>query len=269
VKDGIVNNPWTCKFDPESVIGKTYNCSTGPSGKLTASGAKMVKQFISHVTFSDGSLYNGRPLDYGHTFTASFFAVANTTCTAPTDGSEPVCKGNPFAIAGEWVKLYVLKDADANLTALKPREWDSVYRQSINQYAGIIDTSDPDLTDFKEAGGKLLSWHGLGDAAIPTNNTIEYWERVKEKDTKVDDYYRLFMAPGVGHCSYTLGLGWYPGSGIDALVKWVEEGAAPDRLEAHVVGQEKARSIELCKWPDKVVFKGGDGDKAESWGCEA
>ncbi|KAF1959966.1 tannase and feruloyl esterase [Byssothecium circinans] len=267
VKDNIVTNPWACHFHPEAIVGQSYACASGKSGTFTARGAVVVKRIFSESTFSDGTLLNGRPLDYGSLPTTSLFAVANTTCTAGSNAADHVCKGNPFLLPEEWIKLYVLQDPAANLTALTPRGWDTIVRQSVNRYSSIIGTSDPDLTDFKDAGGKLISWHGLNDQTLPPNNTIEYWERVKERDSQVDDYYRFFAAPGVGHCQPSLGLGWFPGSGIDALVKWVEEGLAPETLEAHTIGQGKERSIELCKWPAQVVFKGGDADAANSWGC--
>ena len=264
VEDGFILDPSTCKFDPTTVIGQAYNCSTGPSGKLTAEGATIVAAAWSSVKTVDGGLINGRPLSYGPSIGAQLLGVANTTCTFTTDSST-TCTAAPQGVSLEWIKYYLAKDETFDFSTLTRRQYDTLYRQSINQYSSVMGTSDPDLTDFKQSGGKLLTWHGHDDQLLNPKNTIEYWERVKEQDPEIDDYYRLFEAPGTLHCSP--GNGWFPGDAMDSLVQWVEKKVAPEYLRAKTVGLEKERTVDLCKWPAKLQFLGGDADVAESYTC--
>ncbi|PVH77922.1 tannase and feruloyl esterase [Cadophora sp. DSE1049] len=266
VKDGFILDPSTCNFDPTTIIGQPYNCSTGLSGVFSAEGAIVVTVAWSSVKTVDGRLLNGRPLSYGPSMGAPLLGVADTICTSNTNRSA-TCTGNPLAVSLEWIKYYLAKDEETfDFNTVTRRQYDTLYRQSINQYSSLMGTSDPDLTDFKQHGGKLLTWHGLNDQLLSPNNTIEYWERVKEQDAEIDDYYRLFGAPGTLHC--TPGNGWFPGDAMDSLVQWVEKKVAPDHLRAKTVGLEKERTVDLCKWPAKLEFVGGDADVAESYTCK-
>ncbi|KAH7323968.1 Tannase/feruloyl esterase [Rhexocercosporidium sp. MPI-PUGE-AT-0058] len=267
VKDGFILDPSSCYFDPMTVIGQPFNCSsTGKAGVLSVEGATIASAAWSSVRTEDGRLRNGRPLWYGPNRGAPLLGVADTVCTSSGNNSSTTCVGNPLAVSIEWVKYYLAKDETFDFKTVTRRQYDTLFRKSINQYSSIIGTSDADLTDFKESGGKLLSWHGLEDQLLSLNNTVEYWERVKEQDPDIDDYYRLFAAPGVLHCSG--GKGWFPGDAMDSLVDWVEKKVVPDHLKAKTVGAEKERVVELCKWPSKLVFLGGDTDVAESYTCK-
>lgn len=100
--------------------------------------------------------------------------------------------------------------------------------------------------------GKLITFHGTGDTAAPYQNTRHYYKTVEALDSKVYDFYRLFEAPGLGHCGSDVG--GYPGGTFDALVKWVEEGVAPESLEAKSAVTNKT-SI-LCPFPQRALFQG-------------
>ena len=72
----------------------------------------------------------------------------------------------------------------------------------IDQKIGFVDATDPDLKKFKAHGGKLLLYAGWGDTGITPKNTVEYYESVVKKMGKdeTNDFARLFMVPGMGHC---------------------------------------------------------------------
>lgn len=144
-------------------------------------------------------------------------------------------------------------------------EYDRLFRQSINRFASVIGTADADLTDFKKAGGKLISWHGTADDLIPYKGSVDYYERVLQGDPNATDYYRLFEAPGIEHCKN--GPGWFPGGALDALVEWVEEGKGPETLYAETVGTEKKRAVRLCAYPKKITYSGGDTSVVSSFSC--
>ena len=121
-----------------------------------------------------------------------------------------------------------------------------------DEKAGVIlNSNNPDLRSFRARGGKLIQYHGWGDAAIPATSSIAYYEKVKDFMSKfpdgrsssaqpLDNFYRLFMVPGMGHCGGGNGpntFGNRPGAPIDpdhdvvaALEQWVEKGIAPKQL---------------------------------------
>ena len=89
------------------------------------------------------------------------------------------------------------------------------------------------------------------DDFIPFRGSREYYDAVTAVDPGVHDFYRLFEAPGLGHCQG--GAGGYPTRSFDALVKWVENGIAPDALET--INAVNRTSL-LCPYPKKAVFSG-------------
>jgi len=152
-------------------------------------------------------------------------------------------------------------------------EYFRVLHESRNQYSSIIGTSDPDLSLFKARNGKLISWHGLADHLIFPNGTEDYYKRVAEQVEGVQDFYRYFEAPGVGHCRG--GAGPQPVGELEAVVRWVEQGVAPDELVAvntTIYGKEagEGQSLptrKLCAWPKKQKYNGGDPLVAGSFDC--
>jgi feruloyl esterase len=114
--------------------------------------------------------------------------------------------------------------------------------------AQALDSENPDLSAFRAAGGKLLQYHGWNDSAIPTASSIEYYKAVATKMGGVDkikEFYRLFLLPGMDHCGGGPGpnaiggvFGLPPPTRdsthdvTSALAHWVEDGLAPEQLEA-------------------------------------
>jgi hypothetical protein len=147
-------------------------------------------------------------------------------------------------------------------------EYEVAFHRSIQQYQSILGTDDPDLSAFRDAGGKMITWHGLADLLIPPNGTSHYYERVMALDPNVQDYYRLFEAPGVGHCWG--GIGPFPGDAFASLMRWVEEGIAPDVLAgASPPVDGKVQHRPLCPYPLVSAYNGGDPSQASSFECAA
>ncbi|WP_371544506.1 tannase/feruloyl esterase family alpha/beta hydrolase [Streptomyces sp. NBC_00554] len=96
---------------------------------------------------------------------------------------------------------------------------------------GMMDATDPDLSAFKAAGGKLIIWHGLADPNISSVASMAYYQAVQKKmggAAATQDFARLFLLPGVAHC----GGGQGPDSidALSAIIGWVTEDQAPDSL---------------------------------------
>ena len=155
---------------------------------------------------------------------------------------------------------------------------------------GVLDSVDPDLRAFKDAGGKLIEYQGWGDAAAMPGWSVAYYGRVVAKTgggspDKVQDFYRLYMMPGVGHCGTGPGPdnigaeGFTPVStdpqhdAVSALQAWVEQGRAPAMLIAsrlEVAGDPATVRVQrpVCPYPAEAVWNGSmDADKASSFTC--
>jgi feruloyl esterase len=133
-----------------------------------------------------------------------------------------------------------------------------------------------DFTAFRDAGGKLMTWHGVHDPVISWNGAPEtYSELVKAAGglKKTQSWARLFPVPGISHCGGGNGPQNVPDVALDALAKWVEKGIAPASLVAQ---RPDGRTFRLCPYPQESVFSGGvsnprglDPADASNWRCKA
>lgn len=133
----------------------------------------------------------------------------------------------------------------------------------------MLGTERPQLAPFHESGGKLLTWHGMADPYIAHNGTTLYWDRVQQdlgNSSVVDDFYRVFLAPGAGHCS--AGYGPVPTDPLSALVRWVERGETPETLSAEITVNNVVITRNLCPYPQALTYIGsGDVNDAASFSC--
>jgi Tannase and feruloyl esterase len=138
------------------------------------------------------------------------------------DGSKPA------GLGFTWNYLANMVMDDPHLDLVKVTSAD-IARGEI-RYAPMMDASDPDLSKFKAHGGKLIHYHGWNDPGIPPGYSVEYHARVLSIIGAADDFYRLYMVPGMLHCgggdAPTM-VDWHA-----AIVAWVEKGVAPGNLIA-------------------------------------
>jgi hypothetical protein len=215
---------------------------------------------IAQWTWKGATSSRNEFLWYGLDVGASFIADAATTCS--TNGT---CTGAPLGFFDIWIRYFLTMDPSFDVSTVNISVFSKLFHQSVNRYDSIIGTSDIDLSYFKEAGGKLLTWHGLADSLIAPNTTVQYAQRVYERDPEAENYYRFFEAPGVDHCSG--GSGWYPGTALQSLIDWVEEGIAPVNLEARTQGTTIERRASLCLWPKSLYYVGGNENEASAFEC--
>jgi hypothetical protein len=211
---------------------------------------------------------NGERLWYGFHHDSNLTDVLTTTCN--TTNLED-CTFTPFSAANDWYGVFLARNSSwsvdtANMTQA---DFDRLSRLSIDEYTSPIGTDNPDLTNLKQRGTKMITWHGMADYLIPTNGTVDYYERVMARDPNVTDYYRFFLAPGVGHCGG--GAGFDPSDYVfEALRAWVENGTTPETLtgEATAVGNSSAtRTVDLCLYPKVLTYTGSDPNDAASFSC--
>jgi feruloyl esterase len=136
----------------------------------------------------------------------------------------------------------------------------------------IVNALDPNVKPFIDRGGKLIQYHGWSDPQISPGNSVQYYARAVEASggaAKVSASYRLFLAPGMGHCAGGEGPNTF--DMVSALEQWVEAGTAPDQIQAsHATNGRIDRTRPLCPYPQVAAYKGsGSIDEAASFACRA
>lgn len=179
------------------------------------------------------------------------------------------CLPELYAPGSTWIPQFLKRNLTFSIYEIGRREYDSLFRQSRGQFDSVVGSNDPDLTDFRDVGGKMIMWHGAQDELIPPQNSLDYYKAVLKLDPDAAEYVRFFLAPGVHHC--VGGAGAFPYKQVDELVAWVEHGRAPDMLEGMSLPDEKGtvKTAPLCPWPLVRGYKGGDIGEAASYECRA
>jgi pimeloyl-ACP methyl ester carboxylesterase len=136
--------------------------------------------------------------------------------------------GKPAALGFTWNYLANMVMRDPHFDPSKVTNADLM--RSELHYAPIMDANDPDLSAFKARGGKLIQYHGWNDPGIPPGYSLEYRERLVAAMGNVEDFYRLYLVPGMLHCGggdAPTNINWQ-----SAIEAWVEHGEAPGALTA-------------------------------------
>ena len=142
----------------------------------------------------------------------------------------------------------------------------------------MLNAIDPDMRDFKSRGGKLIIYHGWADPGVMPQRTIDFYNEIVDYAGKAmggdgreytDEYLRLFMVPGMGHCRG--GVGPDQADYMDAIAAWVEHGKKPDSITARKERDGKVTLTRpLCPHPQVAKYKGrGDTNDAASFECAA
>ncbi|EMC96003.1 hypothetical protein BAUCODRAFT_24966 [Baudoinia panamericana UAMH 10762] len=265
VIDGIVSNETACNFDPTSIVGQIFMCNGTVPRQYSGAGAIIVKAAWTGPV----NPVSGKREWYGLNKDANLTAgIVGTQTIATANGTTTV--GAPFSISTDWIKYFIACNASYAVTNMTDAAYFANLHQSRNRYAGIIDTSDPDLSLFKSNGGKMITWHGMTDRLIFPNGSVDYYQRVLEQDPNAADFYRLFLVPGVEHCRNgpVAGMGPYPVDVLDTLVQWVENGRAPNvLLTKNLSSPTQSYSRNVCVWPKVQTYVGGDASATSSFVC--
>lgn len=157
-------------------------------------------------------------------------------------------------------------------------DFDRDAARALARLSKTIDAVDPDIEAFRRRGGKLIQWHGAADPVVPFADSIAYYTRAAADQSRrghdAQDFYRLFIAPGVEHCQG--GLGPSPIDLQARIEAWVERDVPPERLEARRGGSGPngggpdggGFSRPLCPFPAVAVHDGiGAPDRSESFRC--
>ena len=246
VKDGLLENPTRCKFDPAVLQCKNAgeaDCLSAPqveTARLIYSPVKNQKTGREIPGLLPGSELGWTDLGW----TASARATG-------LDQFRFIVFANPA-----WTVQQFNAGADV--------------ARADEVGGSTVDALDPNLKPFIDRGGKLIQYHGWSDPQISPANSAQYYARALEASGgagKVRGAYRLFLAPGMGHCGGGEGPSTF--DMVAALEQWVEAGKTPDQIVAsRATGGRVDRTRPLCPYPQVAVYNGsGSIDEATSFSC--
>jgi hypothetical protein len=270
VKDGVIDNPLACRFDPSVLLCKGEESDSC----LTRRQLTTLEAIYSGLTSARGrQLFPG--LSPGGEAEPGGWAAWIT-------GDAPQ-KSAMYAFGTQFFINMVYSNPDWQFRTFDP---DRDLKVADERMAQHLNATDADLSAFQKRGGKLIIYHGWSDAAIPAVNAIDYYDSVLAKMGRsgAEAFLRLYMVPGMEHCGGGAGPNVFGQFGtpsgdrfhnIDAALEaWVGQGTAPAEIIAtrfHDNSDPKKgveRTRPLCTWPMVAKYKGtGSTDEAANFTC--
>jgi feruloyl esterase len=257
VRDGLIENPLSCSFDYASI-----ECR-GEGAVQCLRPAQIATLKALYAPFFDS---RGREI-YPPPAFGTLLPV-----------SELERRGK---LGADMYAYLVYQDPTWNPASF---DLDRDYAQAQARLSSVLVSSNADLRPFARRGGRLILYHGWSDSGPSPLNSIRYFEQVQQKVGRddTDDFFRLFMVPGMHHCRGGPGPDSFGNAGdppvkdarhdvLMALERWVEQGIAPDLLIASTLTEQRVtRTRPLCPYPAQARYSGsGDTDRAESFTCIA
>lgn len=245
--DGFISVPRNCVVDvsalPSCENGESPVCFTEPER------AVLSKWYQGPIDSSGASLYAGMPAGSERYWAVWFL-----------DRGERVAGGN--ALGGDYARYLGFEGgAPDNYSAL---DFDFDRDPARLEATGVqLNAMDPDLSAFRDAGGKFLMWHGWQDPLVLPDQSVAYYENVVTElggPGDVDDFFRLFMIPGKGHCWEIPSAAPDRFDPIIMLETWVEKDQAPTQLIASPSDPETASvsATAVCPYPALPVYLAAD-----------
>jgi feruloyl esterase len=258
--DRFLTDPTSCGFRPRQLL-----CQPGQDGAAclnTAQVEALERIYGGATNWRTGEIfYPGWPLG-SEIQLAGLFGYPNQPVHGFVGSLVPWAMGPQFDVT-KFDFDRDLKKVDAKL-------------------APVMNQVSPDLSAFARHGGKLIVFHGLSDGIVGPLDTVNYFERVGAAMPNRDDFARLYLAPGMDHCTGGQGpdvFGQNPFQPeasathdlLAALAAWREKGSAPDAIIASKRnGDSKITATRpLCPYPARAIWQGGDAKDAASFRCVA
>lgn len=264
VADRIITDPRACRYSAAADTRITSErCAHTDNTCLASQEAAAIDRIWTGPTNADGEtlwpgLERGAPLD-------------------------ELTRSNPSTYAVNQSRYWVYLDPTWDWRTLTFATYEQFFKKNVQMVGPLMASDNPDLSEFRARGGKLISWHGFNDRAIMPRGTIVYYARVVNffggNYRDVQQFFRLFLAPGVEHCAG--GAAPQPGplrrseeilasqqNLFQSVVDWVERGQAPDRvLAAQSLAGGKTRTRPLCPYPAFAKYTSGSPDDDANFVC--
>ncbi len=293
-EDGLIDDPRRCDFDPQRDLTV---CSEGDQNDCfsTAQIAAIAKIYAGPGPERyPGHVVGGEWMDNASSgFTGGwdiYFIGSHSLHAGSTSDGEDAYGGNDFEPvqlrnARSFFQYLAFEEDRPEFDVLVDFDFESV--PDFTLMTELMNADDADLTGLHQHGGKILMWHGWADVGLNPLRTIKYFDRVHETmgHEIANDVIRLFMVPGMYHCSGGPGPDRF--DDLSALEQWVEADIAPTQLvasklagEAFGVGRgpggmsatsegaEVTRTRLVCAYPMVARYLGvGSIDQAENFAC--
>ncbi|HUK32824.1 MAG TPA: tannase/feruloyl esterase family alpha/beta hydrolase, partial [Vicinamibacterales bacterium] len=249
VKDGLLEDPTRCTFDPKDI-----ECPSGDGPScLTTQQVEAARKIYAGPTNPRTNervwspLYRGSELDWG------FF----------TDAAAPI------GIATSTLRDAILKDPTWNYRT-SPVDYDRHVALADRSDIARANASNPDITPYVRNGGKLILSGGWNNALVPAGAVVDYYRRVQtaiglEATRRA---VRLYMVPGMIECNGGPGTDTFDMLGV--MRGWVERNQTPNEVIASRVEYGKVvRTRPLCPYPQVATYRGkGSTDDASNFVCK-
>ncbi|HEX2444983.1 MAG TPA: tannase/feruloyl esterase family alpha/beta hydrolase [Vicinamibacterales bacterium] len=257
--DGLIDDPRRCSFDPGTDIARCAS-SGDTAACLTEAQAASLRAVYGDVITSKGTkIASGFPVG-GEALVPSALGRSGWLPWIISEDGPPIS----LRFAESFFREMATPGSPIDWRQFDPeRDMDK-----LTTIATLLNATNPDLERFRARGGKILMYFGWADPALNPMMGLNYYERVRETmGAATGDFFRLFMMPGVLHC--TGGNGPSAFDSITPLVNWVERGTAPDRLIASLrQGGKIIRTRPLCPYPMVAKYgNAGSKDDAASFTC--
>ena len=254
--NGLIMDPLVCRFDPG-----TIQCAPG----ATDTAACLTPQQVQAAR----KLYSGPRDDRGRLMYPGWQLPGSELNWVPW--VVPAAPGGftiDPTIALNTIRYLAYDDIDPRRGLADVPFTEAGFRKIMAATAGTFDATDPDLSAFRNAGGKLLLWHGLADPAISPVGTVAYYQAVQDRmggPGPTSAFARLFLMPGMNHCAGGEGPSSF--DALSAVVAWVVRGTPPASiLTSHADGGNAVQSLPAYPYPLVATYNGsGDVNVASSY----
>ena len=260
VRDGVIESPLTCHFDPAAI-----QCPEDDEDEDADKGdeaEEMASCLTAAQADSARKIYKG-PTD----------AQGNVLFPGLEPGSElgwrTLSGGDrPMSLAEEVYSYLVFDNPDWDYKTFEPARDMAIASARIGEE---MDSIDADLSPFFDRGGKLVMYHGWADPGIAPRNSVNYYQDVVAElgENETAKSMKLFMVPGMGHCAGGDGTSTF--DLMSVARKWTEGDIVPLMVPAERVRNGQTdRTRPLCPFPQVATYKGtGSTDDIANFSCAA
>jgi hypothetical protein len=261
VEDGLLTDPRICSFDPTSI-----QCADDADNStcLTAAETQVAINFYSGA-IDEAS---GEHLTVGEMQLGSENGWIDVGVPATDGGSVP-----SESMALSTLRYLIFKDAPGANYTLNDLVFANSTIELLKPHHPFLDAVSPDLSAFREAGGKLILWHGWADPQISPRTTIQYHEKLIDNmgADAVEDFNRMYIFPGVWHCGDGEGMASF--DLVTPILNWVEASSAPHEIMTSTDDSSSSgssstvyRTRPAYPYPSVAKYSGsGDVNDAANW----
>ena len=267
LKDGLIDDPRKCAFDPARDVPACSDGSDRPDC-LTAAQAEAIAKVYSGPMSHGSRVFPGYMPGSEGVISNLFGGGSGSGWLNVIVATRPGAKPADFNLA-EGTMRYLVPTPPKPDYDYQTFDFDRDIHL-LDYWSTQADAKNADLSKFRKHGGKLIMTYGWADSILQPLMGVNYYEQALAKNgPDTPEFFRLFMAPGMAHCGG--GVGPDRHDSMTAVIDWVEKGKRPDSmLASRVVDDQVVRTRPLCPYPQVARYSGeGSIDEAANFRCVA